>query len=229
MGTGNRRVYMAGVDARPIPPRTSPQARAALPCPPFSASRTAGGLNADGGVGSSVCRISEFPACANEFHRDLRVVDVLAAALLPFRRPLGEVRLKVAHEVLLITRPAYTTELGAAYCGDALRLLEELDDESVSLVMTSPPFALQRKKEYGNESQDEYVDWLLQFGRAAMPKLRKDGSLVIDIGGAYQKGVPVRSLYPFASCSDSAMKSATTWPKTSIGSTHPSFRVPSSG
>jgi DNA modification methylase len=97
----------------------------------------------------------------------------------------------------MISTPVYSTELGAAYCGDSLRLLTELPDESISLVMTSPPFALQRKKEYGNENQDEYVDWLLQFGRAVLPKLKADGSLVIDIGGAYEKGVPVRSLYPF--------------------------------
>jgi DNA modification methylase len=92
---------------------------------------------------------------------------------------------------------AYFTRLGAAYCGDALKLLEELPDSSVNLVMTSPPFALQRKKEYGNHDQEEYVDWLLQFGRVAREKLRDDGSFVVDLGGAYQKGVPSRSLYNF--------------------------------
>lgn len=97
----------------------------------------------------------------------------------------------------VISRAAYTTRLGAAYCGDALRLIDEVDDESVNLVMTSPPFALQRKKEYGNESQEEYVDWLLQFARAVQRKLTVDGSLVIDLGGAYEKGTPARSLYPF--------------------------------
>jgi DNA modification methylase len=95
------------------------------------------------------------------------------------------------------TDPAYTTDLGAAYCGDSLDLIAQLDDESVNLVMTSPPFSLQRKKEYGNKDQAEYVDWLFQFGRLVHAKLTKDGSFVLDLGGAYQKGAPVRSLYNF--------------------------------
>lgn len=98
----------------------------------------------------------------------------------------------------IVNKPAvYKTELGAAFRGDSLELLAELPDESVQLVITSPPFALQRQKEYGNETQDRYVDWLLQFAALVFRKLRSDGSFVIDIGGAYEKGVPSRSLYPF--------------------------------
>lgn len=93
--------------------------------------------------------------------------------------------------------PAYTTSRGAAYHGDSLNLLQELDDGSVNLVLTSPPFALQRKKEYGNKEQGDYVDWLVQFGELVYRKLADDGSFVLDLGGAYQKGVPARSLYNF--------------------------------
>jgi len=91
----------------------------------------------------------------------------------------------------------YTTDCGAAVCGDSRELLGLLDDGSVNLVITSPPFALQRQKAYGNENQEDYVDWLLEFGRAAFPKIARDGSFVIDLGGAYQKGRPLRSLYPY--------------------------------
>ena len=94
-------------------------------------------------------------------------------------------------------KPAYSTALGAAYVGDSRELLRQLPDDSINLVMTSPPFALQRKKAYGNAEQHEYVDWLAEFGALVFQKLRPDGSLVIDIGGAYEKGVPIRSLYPF--------------------------------
>lgn len=93
--------------------------------------------------------------------------------------------------------PVYTTHLGAAYCGDSVDLLQELPDNSINLVITSPPFALQRKKEYGNKEQHEYVDWLTGFARLVYQKLREDGSFVLDLGGAYQKGYPVRSLYNF--------------------------------
>lgn len=94
-------------------------------------------------------------------------------------------------------QPVYITDYGKAYCGDALELFDLLDDGSVQLAITSPPFALQRKKEYGNKEQDEYVDWLTMFAAKLKDKLADDGSFVLDIGGAYQKGVPVRSLYNF--------------------------------
>lgn len=93
--------------------------------------------------------------------------------------------------------PSYRTSWGAAYHGDSLCLLQELPDSSLNLVISSPPFALQRKKEYGNKEQHEYVDWLLDFGKVVREKLKDDGSFVLDLGGAYQKGVPSRSLYNF--------------------------------
>ena len=94
-------------------------------------------------------------------------------------------------------RPIYYTDYGAAYCGDSLRLIEQLEDNSVDLIITSPPFALLRKKEYGNEEQEDYVEWLGQFAVKLYPKLKDTGSFVVDLGGAYQKGRPTRSLYNF--------------------------------
>lgn len=91
----------------------------------------------------------------------------------------------------------YNTNLGKAYVGDSLDLLDELDADSIDLVVTSPPFALLRKKDYGNKDQHEYVDWLLNFTQKVKRVLKEKGSLVIDLGGAYQKGVPVRSLYNY--------------------------------
>lgn len=93
--------------------------------------------------------------------------------------------------------PLYGTNLGKAYVGDSRDLLQELASESVDLVMTSPPFALQRQKAYGNQDQDSYVDWLLGFCRDVHRVLRPTGSFVLDLGGAYQKGRPVRSLYNY--------------------------------
>lgn len=91
----------------------------------------------------------------------------------------------------------YFTQYGKCICGDSLNLLNEMEDNSINLVITSPPFALQRKKAYGNEDQSEYVDWLCQFGKLVYEKLTEDGSFVIDIGGAYEKGQPTYSLYQF--------------------------------
>jgi len=93
--------------------------------------------------------------------------------------------------------PYYETQCGAAYHGDSLELLPCLPDGSVNLILTSPPFALTRKKEYGNKSAEEYVDWFLQFAPDFRRVLAEDGSLVIDFGGAYLPGYPVRSVYQF--------------------------------
>lgn len=94
-------------------------------------------------------------------------------------------------------RIAYSTRGGAQIVGDSRDLLRLLPEESVDLIVTSPPFALLRKKAYGNEDQHAYVDWLSEFGRLSLPVLRNTGSLVIDLGGAYQRGAPVRSLYNY--------------------------------
>lgn len=93
--------------------------------------------------------------------------------------------------------PVYRTPQGAAYGADAADLLCELPDASVDLLVTSPPFALLRKKEYGNEEQRDYVEWLCSFGPQIKRVLKDTGSFVLDLGGAYRKGVPVRSLYNY--------------------------------
>lgn len=92
---------------------------------------------------------------------------------------------------------AYRTQLGEAWCGDAAQLLECQPDCSINLVVTSPPFALQRQKAYGNKDQAEYLDWLTGFAALVRDKLTDDGSFVLDLGGAYQRGLPTRSLYNF--------------------------------
>lgn len=93
--------------------------------------------------------------------------------------------------------PVYRTPHGAVYQGDSLELMRELPDASVNLVMTSPPFALQRKKEYGNETAENYVAWLLPFAKEILRLLPDDGSFVLDLGGSWIKGQPTRSLYHY--------------------------------
>lgn len=97
----------------------------------------------------------------------------------------------------MLPEPFYTTELGGAYLGDSMESLDALAPNSVDLVMTSPPFALQREKAYGNAEQSVYVDWLFAFCEKVFRVLAPTGSFVLDLGGAYQKGRPVRSLYNY--------------------------------
>jgi site-specific DNA-methyltransferase (cytosine-N4-specific) len=94
-------------------------------------------------------------------------------------------------------RAAYRTSLGAAYQGDSLELMRELPAQSVSLVLTSPPFALRRRKSYGNVDASEYIDWFWPFAEQIHRLLKKDGSFVLDISGAWTRGQPTRSLFPY--------------------------------
>lgn len=91
----------------------------------------------------------------------------------------------------------YETGLGTAYCGDSLEVLPEIDSGSVDLVLTSPPYGLHFKKEYGNVHQDKYVEWFLPFARQIKRVLKPEGSFVLNIGGSWTPSAPTRSLYPF--------------------------------
>lgn len=93
--------------------------------------------------------------------------------------------------------PAYRTKYGAMCHGDALHYLRALPDESIDLVLTSPPFALVRKKQYGNTNADEYVLWFFKFAVEVQRVLKSTGSFVIDIGGSWLSGAPVRSTYHY--------------------------------
>ncbi|MCY2966718.1 MAG: site-specific DNA-methyltransferase, partial [Planctomycetota bacterium] len=87
--------------------------------------------------------------------------------------------------------------MGEAVVGRSEDYLPQLEAESIDLITTSPPFALLRQKDYGNLDQSAYVDWLTSFGPEVQRVLKKTGSFVIDLGGAYQRGLPVRSLYNY--------------------------------
>jgi len=115
-------------------------------------------------------------------------------------------RRSVASEVAHLSHPSellgfrdasYTSDLGAAYQGDSLLLMRDIPSDSVDLVVTSPPYALKRKKDYGNVSDDEYFGWLLPFATEIRRILKSTGSFVLNVGGTWNSGAPTRSLYHF--------------------------------
>jgi site-specific DNA-methyltransferase (cytosine-N4-specific) len=93
--------------------------------------------------------------------------------------------------------PYYSTPYGATYAADSLHVLKAIPNESVNLVLTSPPYALHFQKEYGNVSKSDYVGWFLPYGAEIFRVLTPDGSFILNIGGSYNKGKPTRSLYHF--------------------------------
>jgi DNA modification methylase len=93
--------------------------------------------------------------------------------------------------------PYYNQQNGAVYLGDSLKLIKYIEDNSINLILTSPPFALTRKKEYGNESAEKYIEWFLPFAYEFKRVLANNGSFILDLGGAYLPGNPIRSIYQY--------------------------------
>jgi site-specific DNA-methyltransferase (cytosine-N4-specific) len=104
---------------------------------------------------------------------------------------------EITSEKAINFTPYYTQNYGAAYLGDSQELIKFIEDNSINLIITSPPFALIRKKEYGNESAEKYIEWFLPFAYEFKRVLVDDGSFVLDLGGAYLPGNPVRSIYQY--------------------------------
>jgi site-specific DNA-methyltransferase (adenine-specific) len=71
--------------------------------------------------------------------------------------------------------------LHVMYNGEALDTLKTLADESVDLVVTSPPYADRRKNAYGGVTSDKYVDWFIPFAREIKRVLKNDGSFFLNI------------------------------------------------
>lgn len=68
--------------------------------------------------------------------------------------------------------------------------------EQINLIFTSPPFPLNRAKKYGNLNGEEYKNWLCSVGESLLPLLTSNGSIVIEIGNAWNSGEPTFSTLP---------------------------------
>lgn len=69
----------------------------------------------------------------------------------------------------------------------------------VQLIFTSPPFPLNEKKKYGNLKGEQYLKWLADFGPLFSEMLTPDGSIVMEVGNAWEPGSPVQSVLPYKS------------------------------
>lgn len=93
----------------------------------------------------------------------------------------------------------FKSELGSLIQGNSIELLKSKKylnklKGKVNLIVTSPPFPLNNKKQYGNEKGDEYLKWFTDLAPIFSDLLADDGSLVIEIGNAWEPERPVQSL-----------------------------------
>lgn len=93
---------------------------------------------------------------------------------------------------------SYSTKLGRLIRGTAEDVLSSdisrrLRGE-IDLVFTSPPFPLNRKKKYGNLQGQACIDWLAGFALTLRMFLKPSGSIVMEVGNAWEPGRPVMSM-----------------------------------
>lgn len=92
----------------------------------------------------------------------------------------------------------YKTKKGKLIQGNSIELLSSQMRNrlkgKVNMIITSPPFPLNNKKQYGNEKGEEYKDWFIKLAPIFSELLTEDGSLVIEIGNAWEPDRPVQSL-----------------------------------
>ena len=89
----------------------------------------------------------------------------------------------------------YKTNYGQYYIGKCEETIEKLNLEGkVQLLLTSPPYPLNKKKKYGNMQGEEYLEWLNSLAKIFSKVLTPDGSLVIELGNSWEKNRPVQSI-----------------------------------
>jgi len=67
------------------------------------------------------------------------------------------------------------------YLGDSKEKLTEIDENSVALIITSPPYADQRKSTYGGIHPDKYVEWFLPISKQLFRVLKPSGTFILNI------------------------------------------------
>lgn len=93
----------------------------------------------------------------------------------------------------------YKTDLGKMYTGNCQDILSDKYETlkgKVNLIFTSPPFPLNRAKKYGNMTGDEYLEWIANLATFLKDFLTSDGSIVIELGNAWNSGIPTHSTLP---------------------------------
>ncbi len=83
-----------------------------------------------------------------------------------------------------IDRMPYTIKPTADFelhCGDAAEVLLGIDDASVDLIFTSPPYAERRKNSYGGVHADDYVEWFLTISEELLRVMKPSGSFILNI------------------------------------------------
>ena len=72
-------------------------------------------------------------------------------------------------------------DMNRIICGDCLEILKDMPDNSVDLIVTSPPYADNRKSTYGGVKPDQYVEWFLPYSKEFLRILKPTGTFILNI------------------------------------------------
>ena len=72
--------------------------------------------------------------------------------------------------------------------GDNKEVLKKIDDNSIDLIVTSPPYADRRKNTYGGIKPENYVQWFLPMGEQLLRVLKPTGTFVLNIKEKAENG-----------------------------------------
>lgn len=89
----------------------------------------------------------------------------------------------------------YETDKGAALWATAETASAVIGNGTINLILTSPPFPLNKPKSYGNLRGQEYLDWLVSLTSEWKRMLVNDGSLVLNLADVWNRGEPTVNLY----------------------------------
>lgn len=81
-----------------------------------------------------------------------------------------------------------TSPIVDLYQGDCLKELNNLPDDSIDLIVTSPPYADQRSKTYGGIKTNEYVNWFLPISKELLRVLKPTGTFILNIKEKVERG-----------------------------------------
>jgi site-specific DNA-methyltransferase (adenine-specific) len=72
--------------------------------------------------------------------------------------------------------------------GDSKDILKQLDENSIDLIVTSPPYADRRKQIYGGVKPEKYIEWFLPISKELLRVLKISGTFILNIKEKAEKG-----------------------------------------
>jgi len=87
---------------------------------------------------------------------------------------------KNPHELSSLS-PNLDRNINQIVLGNCLDILSSYPEQSVNLIVTSPPYADSRKNTYGGIHPDHYVEWFLPISEQLLRVLKDDGSFILNI------------------------------------------------